>query len=331
MGDGIDKIYAATGNYGTINWQEACCTTNTLPLCFQTSVPECVCAYDAYCCDVNWDESCTTNVNKFGCGNCLSASTLGTSGGSLSVLGWSPESDATDDDYIFAEWTACTKGVYEVFANMAAAAPTNGINGYVILAYGSTSNKFPTSCDYMWSNYNPSTQKLYSRFEAYLEANQTLYLSFRAASVVSKFTTFSISIIQELNGRSNVPSRTFIADPLANSCYYSGKLKLPMYPGFGTLEGSVPYGKSVSFNIDVCSFQLPPGVNITVYAQVIGQPGAAAFQTYLFYGNDKLLNYDSDKKFVSHVQYTFANRDEFPKDLSINVTGWGTFIELFQY
>ncbi|MEJ7730226.1 MAG: hypothetical protein WKG00_13535 [Polyangiaceae bacterium] len=42
--------------------------------CADASIAACVCAVDAYCCETDWDESCSGQVAAFGCGGCVQPS-----------------------------------------------------------------------------------------------------------------------------------------------------------------------------------------------------------------------------------------------------------------
>jgi len=47
-----------------------CCETSNSAGCSNAAVQACVCAKDAYCCDVAWDWLCRDEVTSFGCGAC---------------------------------------------------------------------------------------------------------------------------------------------------------------------------------------------------------------------------------------------------------------------
>ncbi|MBW2458903.1 MAG: hypothetical protein JRI68_30670 [Deltaproteobacteria bacterium] len=47
-----------------------CCDTHDTPGCGETTVQDCVCAQDSYCCDTEWDGTCVAEVDQFGCGTC---------------------------------------------------------------------------------------------------------------------------------------------------------------------------------------------------------------------------------------------------------------------
>ncbi|HRX84001.1 MAG TPA: right-handed parallel beta-helix repeat-containing protein, partial [Phycisphaerae bacterium] len=47
-----------------------CCSTQHGPGCNRPEIEACVCAHDAYCCNVNWDRSCTALVEDGTCGAC---------------------------------------------------------------------------------------------------------------------------------------------------------------------------------------------------------------------------------------------------------------------
>ena len=48
----------------------ACCEAQSTAGCGNETVEACVCAKDAYCCDVTWDWLCRDEVTSFGCGAC---------------------------------------------------------------------------------------------------------------------------------------------------------------------------------------------------------------------------------------------------------------------
>ena len=48
----------------------ACCEPSGGPGCADTTIQACVCAVDAACCDVAWDDICVAEVDGFGCGTC---------------------------------------------------------------------------------------------------------------------------------------------------------------------------------------------------------------------------------------------------------------------
>ncbi len=48
----------------------ACCNVQPGPSCESPEVAACVCARDAYCCEVQWDGQCVAHVEEMGCGPC---------------------------------------------------------------------------------------------------------------------------------------------------------------------------------------------------------------------------------------------------------------------
>ncbi len=50
----------------------ACCTPEPTPGCGDDAfVEQCVCLFDSYCCDTEWDDTCVEEVDLFGCGSCF--------------------------------------------------------------------------------------------------------------------------------------------------------------------------------------------------------------------------------------------------------------------
>lgn len=47
-----------------------CCETGAAG-CSDAAVSACVCAQDPYCCEVEWDQLCVSEVDSFGCGTCV--------------------------------------------------------------------------------------------------------------------------------------------------------------------------------------------------------------------------------------------------------------------
>lgn len=47
-----------------------CCETGHGPGCSDPVIEACVCAQDAWCCNVEWDGKCVTKVESLGCGTC---------------------------------------------------------------------------------------------------------------------------------------------------------------------------------------------------------------------------------------------------------------------
>jgi hypothetical protein len=47
-----------------------CCVAANVPSCGDPDVTECVCEYDAYCCQIAWDGVCVDAVDASGCGSC---------------------------------------------------------------------------------------------------------------------------------------------------------------------------------------------------------------------------------------------------------------------
>ncbi len=54
-----------------------CCEANNTPGCDDGSVQNCVCELDDYCCDVAWDFTCASEVESFGCGDCIGGTNCG--------------------------------------------------------------------------------------------------------------------------------------------------------------------------------------------------------------------------------------------------------------
>eukprot|EP01095_Lingulamoeba_sp_RSL-Kostka_P011073 TRINITY_DN4131_c0_g1_i1.p1 TRINITY_DN4131_c0_g1~~TRINITY_DN4131_c0_g1_i1.p1 ORF type:complete len:592 (-),score=218.82 TRINITY_DN4131_c0_g1_i1:66-1841(-) len=54
-----------------------CCFGHPYPGCDQSSIQQCVCNADSFCCDSQWDEVCAGEVQFFGCGECENDSNNG--------------------------------------------------------------------------------------------------------------------------------------------------------------------------------------------------------------------------------------------------------------
>ena len=48
----------------------SCCEAKDTPGCEDPAVVACVCAEDGYCCNVEWDETCVSEVTEYDCGVC---------------------------------------------------------------------------------------------------------------------------------------------------------------------------------------------------------------------------------------------------------------------
>lgn len=48
-----------------------CCEAHAETGCEVTEVSDCVCASDAFCCEMEWDANCVMEVNQLGCGECV--------------------------------------------------------------------------------------------------------------------------------------------------------------------------------------------------------------------------------------------------------------------
>jgi hypothetical protein len=60
----------------------ACCDAAMTPGCAgDSTVEQCVCQVDAYCCDTMWDEACVGLVDSEGCGDCGGSATGGSGAG----------------------------------------------------------------------------------------------------------------------------------------------------------------------------------------------------------------------------------------------------------
>jgi hypothetical protein len=49
---------------------DSCCAVHGTPGCFDAEVEQCVCAVNAYCCEMEWDSICVAQVGELGCGEC---------------------------------------------------------------------------------------------------------------------------------------------------------------------------------------------------------------------------------------------------------------------
>ena len=58
-----------------------CCTVHSSPGCIDPKIAQCVCATDAYCCQVDWDSLCVDEVTSLGCGKCGGTGGAGGVGG----------------------------------------------------------------------------------------------------------------------------------------------------------------------------------------------------------------------------------------------------------
>ena len=47
-----------------------CCDSNPGPGCGNAAIEACVCAFDSYCCNINWDSLCASEVEQYGCATC---------------------------------------------------------------------------------------------------------------------------------------------------------------------------------------------------------------------------------------------------------------------
>ena len=47
-----------------------CCQSGSGPGCDNSYVEQCVCTGDPYCCEMQWNNKCVSEVEKFGCGSC---------------------------------------------------------------------------------------------------------------------------------------------------------------------------------------------------------------------------------------------------------------------
>jgi len=77
----------------------ACCESGG-PGCTDADVQACVCAFDAYCCDVAWDELCIFEVEQLACGVCGPAADLDGDG----------DVDFGDLLLVIAAWGPCGVG-----------------------------------------------------------------------------------------------------------------------------------------------------------------------------------------------------------------------------
>jgi hypothetical protein len=50
--------------------QDDCCTAHATPGCADATIETCVCAVDAFCCDMQWDATCVSGVADNACGSC---------------------------------------------------------------------------------------------------------------------------------------------------------------------------------------------------------------------------------------------------------------------
>ncbi|MFY0534373.1 hypothetical protein [Nannocystis pusilla] len=50
--------------------EAACCEEHDSPSCDDAAVSACVCAEDPFCCSVEWDGLCVSEVETLGCGTC---------------------------------------------------------------------------------------------------------------------------------------------------------------------------------------------------------------------------------------------------------------------
>ncbi|MDC0723630.1 hypothetical protein [Nannocystis bainbridge] len=51
--------------------QDLCCEPLDTPSCEDPAISACVCAQDPFCCNVEWDELCVSEVETLGCGMCV--------------------------------------------------------------------------------------------------------------------------------------------------------------------------------------------------------------------------------------------------------------------
>jgi len=48
----------------------SCCEDNNSIGCVDPDIVDCVCAFDSYCCETEWDATCAEQVDSLGCGSC---------------------------------------------------------------------------------------------------------------------------------------------------------------------------------------------------------------------------------------------------------------------
>ncbi|NUN15076.1 MAG: hypothetical protein HUU55_15710, partial [Myxococcales bacterium] len=66
--DGSETCVSCPGDCGPCTG--ACCEPNDSIGCEDAAITACVCAADAFCCEVAWDSTCATEVESLGCGDC---------------------------------------------------------------------------------------------------------------------------------------------------------------------------------------------------------------------------------------------------------------------
>lgn len=51
--------------------EDSCCAAHDTPGCHDYEIESCVCAQNAWCCEMEWDEVCVAMVSSLSCGECL--------------------------------------------------------------------------------------------------------------------------------------------------------------------------------------------------------------------------------------------------------------------
>eukprot|EP01095_Lingulamoeba_sp_RSL-Kostka_P000465 TRINITY_DN1074_c0_g1_i1.p1 TRINITY_DN1074_c0_g1~~TRINITY_DN1074_c0_g1_i1.p1 ORF type:complete len:566 (-),score=197.66 TRINITY_DN1074_c0_g1_i1:158-1855(-) len=52
--------------------ESTCCSFNNTPGCSDSSIEDCVCSYDSFCCEYQWDQVCVYDVEDYNCASCSS-------------------------------------------------------------------------------------------------------------------------------------------------------------------------------------------------------------------------------------------------------------------
>lgn len=89
-GAGGTGALGGSGGSGGSGGGGSCCSPQNTPSCNPTEVAQCVCQFDAYCCNTEWDELCVEQVTSLGCGSCGAGGSGGFGGGGMGGFGGGP-------------------------------------------------------------------------------------------------------------------------------------------------------------------------------------------------------------------------------------------------
>ncbi len=245
----------------------------------------------------------------------------------LDTIVYTSETAATSNDYVHAEWHVCATGTYRVYVNMPEASPADSLDGFVVYAFADLF-PYPNACSYNsgWTNHPiAGSSTIDEGFDVTVHNGDIVYFSFRCPEVTTKNALFSISI-EPINAAMTPKPKAFgfVSGKVGSmSCTDSRTQNTATYPAFqGVSDGLVNYSMTVSYELVICPAQLPPQNQIMLSSFVVGSPGADAFQSFLQDVNGTLLAHDSDKRFVSYINYPLDRRT-MPKSMILSIAGWG--------